>query len=66
MNSTQFDTIYHEHFSYLSLISVDKIFSAHNLKLFDVEQIPIGGSTKGFSLDIKMTKLNKKVIASKT
>ena len=49
MNSTQFDTIYHEHFSYLSLISVDKIFSAHNLKLFDVEQIPThGGSLRIF------------------
>ena len=33
----QIDTIYHEHFSYFSLIAVEKIFAAHGLTLFDVE-----------------------------
>ena len=46
----QFDTIYHEHFSYLSLVAVEKIFSQHGLKLFDVEQLPThGGSLRIFA-----------------
>lgn len=46
---TQFDTIYHEHFSYLSLVALDKIFDYHGLKIFDVEQIPThGGSLRIF------------------
>ena len=44
----QFDTIYHEHFSYFSLQTVQKIFLAHNLEVFDVEEI----STHGGSLRI--------------
>ena len=44
----QFDTIYHEHFSYLSLYSVQKVFEAHGLALFDVEEL----STHGGSLRI--------------
>jgi len=48
MNKTQFDTIYHEHFSYFSLITVDEIFSHHGLTIFDVEEI----STHGGSLRI--------------
>ena len=47
---SQFDTIYHEHFSYLALVSVDKIFESHNLKLFDVEKLPThGGSLRIFA-----------------
>jgi len=42
-----FDTIYHEHFSYLSFITVEKIFAKHGLTLFDVEEIsPHGGSLR--------------------
>jgi SAM-dependent methyltransferase len=41
----QFDTIYHEHFSYLSLTTVKRIFEAHGLTLFDVEQIPTHGGS---------------------
>jgi 2-polyprenyl-3-methyl-5-hydroxy-6-metoxy-1,4-benzoquinol methylase len=44
----QFDTIYHEHFSYFSLITVEKLFAAHGLILFDVEEL----STHGGSLRI--------------
>ena len=40
MNQNQFDTIYHEHFSYFSLISVEKILAKHDLRLFDVEELP--------------------------
>jgi hypothetical protein len=50
INENQFDTIYHEHFSYLSLTAVDRIFSANGLMLFDVEQHPThGGSLRVFA-----------------
>jgi hypothetical protein len=39
----QFDTIYHEHFSYFSFLTVEKIFGKHGLVLFDVEEIPTHG-----------------------
>jgi predicted TPR repeat methyltransferase len=46
----QFDTIYHEHFSYLSLTTVAKIFRANGLAVFDVEEIPThGGSLRVFA-----------------
>ena len=41
----EFDTIYHEHFSYLSLLAVEKIFAAHGLSVFDVEQLPTHGGS---------------------
>ncbi|HUI06217.1 MAG TPA: class I SAM-dependent methyltransferase [Verrucomicrobiae bacterium] len=48
----QFDTIYHEHFSYLSLITVEKVFTAHGLALFDVEELPThGGSLRIYACD---------------
>jgi SAM-dependent methyltransferase len=46
----QFDTIYHEHFSYFSFFSVEKIFSFHGLKVFDVEELAThGGSLRIFA-----------------
>lgn len=46
----QFDTIYHEHFSYLSLTAVNRIFSANGLRVFDVEEHPThGGSLRVFA-----------------
>jgi len=48
MAFNQFDTVYHEHFSYFSLTTVSQIFSKHGLTLFDVEEI----STHGGSLRI--------------
>jgi SAM-dependent methyltransferase len=45
----QFDTVYHEHFSYLSLVAVSRIFAWAGLRAFDVEQIPThGGSLRVF------------------
>ncbi len=45
----QFDTIYHEHFSYLSLLAVEKVLAANGMKAFDVEQLPThGGSLRLF------------------
>jgi hypothetical protein len=48
VEGNQFDTIYHEHFSYFSLVAVERIFSAHGLTVFDVEEV----STHGGSLRI--------------
>jgi len=49
VTNNQFDTIYHEHFSYLSLIAVKQIFEANDLSIFDVEQLSShGGSLRVF------------------
>lgn len=45
IRENQFDTIYHEHFSYFSLTTVNKIFTAHGLTLFDVEELPTHGGS---------------------
>jgi SAM-dependent methyltransferase len=45
----QFDTIYHEHYSYFSLFVVDKVFSCHGLRIYDVDRLPThGGSLRVF------------------
>jgi 2-polyprenyl-3-methyl-5-hydroxy-6-metoxy-1,4-benzoquinol methylase len=50
MEQNQFDTIYHEHFSYFSFLTVQAIFAAHGLVLFDVEELPThGGSLRIFA-----------------
>jgi 2-polyprenyl-3-methyl-5-hydroxy-6-metoxy-1,4-benzoquinol methylase len=48
MEQNQFDTIYHEHFSYFSFLTVQRIFAHHGLRLFDVDRL----STHGGSLRI--------------
>ena len=45
IQETQFDTIYHEHFSYLSLVSVEQVFGAHGLRLYDVEELRSHGGS---------------------
>lgn len=45
IEQNQFDTIYHEHFSYFSCAVVEKIFAAHGLTLFDVEELPTHGGS---------------------
>ena len=45
IEQNQFDTIYHEHFSYFSFFSAEKIFAAHGLKLFDVDELPTHGGS---------------------
>ena len=50
IENNQFDTIYHEHFSYFSLLAVERIFAHHGLTLFDVEELPThGGSLRTFA-----------------
>jgi 2-polyprenyl-3-methyl-5-hydroxy-6-metoxy-1,4-benzoquinol methylase len=45
MQENQFDTIYHEHFSYFSLWTAEKIFAAHGIVLFDVEELQTHGGS---------------------
>jgi SAM-dependent methyltransferase len=53
----QFDTVYHEHYSYLSLHTVNKIFNASGLKVYDVEKLPThGGSLRIYGCHINDTK----------
>jgi SAM-dependent methyltransferase len=62
VENNQFDTIYHEHFSYLSFLTVNRIFKHHGLTLFDVDEI----TTHGGSLRIyaKHTEDQSKPISS--
>jgi len=49
IEENQWDTIYHEHFSYFSFLTVSAVFDAHGLRLFDVEELPThGGSLRIF------------------
>nr|WP_070959192.1 class I SAM-dependent methyltransferase [Hyphomonas sp. Mor2] len=50
INLVQFDTIYHEHYTYLSLVAVERIFRDNGLRIFDVEEIPThGGSLRVYA-----------------
>ena len=56
IEENQFDTIYHEHFSYFSLITVDQLAKRHGLRVFDVEELP----THGGSLRVYLTRQEAK------
>lgn len=45
IDNVEFDTIYHEHFSYFTFLSVEKIFAAHKLTIFDVEKLTTHGGS---------------------
>lgn len=72
IEKNQFDTIYHEHFSYLSFLTVERVFARHGLTLFDVEEIPThGGSLRIYgkhqeeeklAISDRVTKLKEKEI----
>jgi SAM-dependent methyltransferase len=54
MEHNQFDTIYHEHFSYLSFMTVERMFHRHGLVLFDVEELPThGGSLRIYARHVE-------------
>lgn len=54
IEENQFDTIYHEHFSYFSFITVESIFLSHGLTIFDVEELPThGGSLRIYARHIE-------------
>jgi len=63
IQQNQFDTIYHEHFSYFSFLTVQRIFTQHNLTIFDVEKLDThGGSLRIF---VKHPENNELVINNK-
>jgi hypothetical protein len=45
MAGNQFDTIYHEHFSYFSFLTAERVFAAHDLTVYDVEELPTHGGS---------------------
>lgn len=45
LEENQFDTIYHEHYCYFSLLSAERIFAHHGITLFDVEEVPTHGGS---------------------
>jgi hypothetical protein len=45
LREVQFDTIYHEHYSYLSLLFIERLMGQHGLRVFDVEQLPTHGGS---------------------
>jgi SAM-dependent methyltransferase len=45
MDENQFDTVYHEHFSYFSLLAVQPVFERHGMSVFDVEELPTHGGS---------------------
>jgi hypothetical protein len=50
IEASYFDTIYHEHYSYLSLLAVERLFARHGLAVFDLEELPThGGSLRIFA-----------------
>jgi hypothetical protein len=58
IEGNQYDTIYHEHFSYLSLTTVERIFKVHGLVVFDVEELPThGGSLRIYARHDEWTNL---------
>lgn len=58
MAGNQFDTIYHEHFSYFSFLAVERVFAHHELTIFDVEELPThGGSLRIFARHAENTTL---------
>ena len=51
IEGNQFDTIYHEHFSYFSLLSIENLFVRHGLRIFDVEELwTHGGSLRVYAV----------------
>lgn len=62
---TQFDTVYHEHFSYLSFYTVQRIFQAAGLRIRDVEQLPThGGSLRIYGCHAEDTRASSPAVAS--
>lgn len=64
IEQAQFDTIYHEHFSYLSLYTVSRIFAAAGLRVFDVEELPThGGSLRVYGCHADDPRSTAKAVA---
>lgn len=62
---TQFDTVYHEHFSYLSLTSVNRIFTTAGLRVWHLEELPThGGSLRIYGCHAESTRMTQSTVAS--
>ncbi|MEO5327906.1 MAG: class I SAM-dependent methyltransferase [Magnetococcus sp. THC-1_WYH] len=65
IEQTQFDTVYHEHFSYLSFYTVERIFNASGLRIWDVEQLPThGGSLRIYGCHHEDTRTSTPAVAA--
>ena len=65
MRENQFDTIYHEHFSYFSFLTAATVFAAHGLRLYDVERIPThGGSLRIYACHAEDAKAASRAVAA--
>lgn len=65
VQQAQFDTVYHEHFSYLSLTTVQRVLSAHGLAIWDVEELPThGGSLRVWAQHQAHTRPASRCVAS--
>ena len=62
---TQFDTVYHEHFSYLSFYTVDRIFKAAGLRVWDIEELPThGGSLRIYGCHAEETRETRPALST--
>src|SRR6185437_14629691 len=62
---TQFDTAYHEHFSYLSLFTTERIFAHAGLRIYDVEELPThGGSIRVFGCHADDTRITQPAVTA--
>jgi hypothetical protein len=60
----QFDTIYHEHYSYFSLLTVERLFGDHGLELYDVEELPThGGSLRIYARHAGLGEPEERLVA---
>jgi SAM-dependent methyltransferase len=60
IEQVQFDTIYHEHYSYFSLYALEQVFKRHGLRIYDVETLPThGGSLRLFAAHSARTDLGE-------
>jgi SAM-dependent methyltransferase len=58
LENVEFDTIYHEHYSYISLYAIEQVFSRHGLRIYDVEKLPThGGSLRIFACHARRSEL---------
>jgi len=65
LEQTQFDTVYHEHFSYLSLYSVSQIFARAGLRVWDVEELPThGGSLRVYGCHAEDSRVTAEAVSA--
>jgi SAM-dependent methyltransferase len=61
----EFDTIYHEHYSYISLLAIEQVFGRHGLRIYDAERLPThGGSLRVFASHAARARLADSAVLS--